>query len=477
MPLDPTFIAQGVQPPDIAGSINKWGQLGLLKNQLALSNNQVQLSNETLEPSITTAKANASTAVTGSQQAAQNLSTSQAQAMFTTAGALATHPAVVNLTRAATDATDPGQMNKAVDQAMLAIRDAQRQAEAMGVPQPVADVAFGHLIAQAKSDPAGLQPSLIQRLKVAQGAAASSQQMFPAAQMVPDGQTVQPQASGNPALTGVAVGTPQGASTDMQLPVGQQETIAPNPINGNMMVVKRDPHGRILGIKEVPGAQQAASGTNPSQFPPGEDAGTLKTLRDLRLQAAQNVGNVGIEHNLNQAVFGLADKTDTSLWGKALTGLSSLTGFNVGGDIAANRNTMGKFLARSAAADAQTMNLPHTNAGAAQADAASGTIDYDPTTLKRISVFKEGMTTGKSMFQQGLDNAVNQRGDFAARPFIAQWGNAFDPTAAAYRTAVDSGNKEMQSMIIKEAGGLGSPGMKKILLNLLNMRNLAGESP
>jgi hypothetical protein len=264
MALDPT-IPLGVKSPDLAGFIGQWGQLGLLKNQLALSNNQVQLSNATLQPLITQAQAQSSTAVTNTEQAKFNLTRDQAGAAFNASGALSTHPAIVQLTQLAgqpdfraTLARPGTPAHEAVNQSLIALGAAQRQAESMGLPPDVADVMFGRLRAMAENDPRGLQAMLIQNLKVAQGPGASAQQMFPAPQMLNTGQVLQPVAAGNQYLTGVPVGEPQGASTQIELPPTTP--------------VFRDGVPRLLGATRAPGPVQ----TGPALGQPEAVQGRVK---------------------------------------------------------------------------------------------------------------------------------------------------------------------------------------------------------
>jgi hypothetical protein len=258
MALDPT-IPLGVKPPDVAGSISKWGELGLLRNR-------IELSNATLQPSITQAQAQASTAVTNTEQAKFNLTRDQAGAAFSASGTLATHPAIVQLTQLAgqpdfkATLAQPGTpAHEAVNQSLIALGAAQRQAESMGLPPQMADVMFGRLRAMAENDPRGLQAMLIQNLKVAQGPGASAQQMFPAPQILNTGQVAQPIAAGNPALTGVPAGAPQGMATQMEVPVTQP--VMRNGVPGVLGVARNQlPGGSNIQTGPALGQVEATQG-------------------------------------------------------------------------------------------------------------------------------------------------------------------------------------------------------------------------
>jgi hypothetical protein len=313
MALDPT-IPLGVKSPDLAGSIGQWGQLGLLKNQLALSNNQVQLGNATLQPLITQAQALASTAVTNTEQAKFNLTKDQAGAAFNASGALSTHPAIVQLTQLAgqpdfkaTLARPGTPAHEAVNQALIALGAAQRQAENMGLPPEMADVMFGRLRAMAENDPRGLQAMLIQNQKVAMGPAASAAMMFPPSQQVPTGQVMQPVAAGNQAMTGVQAGAPQGVPTPMEPP---PTTLVFKEIAPGVMAPG------ILGANRTPGFIQTGPALGQAAAVEGRVKPNVEFFAGVRAAAAAAPQRIGVIQEIKrlapEAITGNAD------WKRAL---------------------------------------------------------------------------------------------------------------------------------------------------------------
>ena len=89
---------------------------------------------------------------------------------------------------------------------------------AMNVGAPTAAIAQALQGLPDGNDPQALKQFVTQGLVRAQQASAHLNSIAPPPTMVNNGQQITPVASGNPAVTGVPAGTPQGVPTQMQLP-------------------------------------------------------------------------------------------------------------------------------------------------------------------------------------------------------------------------------------------------------------------
>lgn len=309
MPLDPT-IPLGVKPPDVAGSMTQWGQLGLLRNQL-------QLSNATLQPSITQAQAQASTAVsqagtadTQSKQSAFNLTKEQAMPGFMASGALATHPAIVRLAQLSQTSdyrqavAQPGTpAYDAANEAFIAMGDAQRQAEESGMPRQVADIMFGRLRALGGMDPRQLQAALVQNQKIAMGPVAAGGMMFPAPQPVNTGRAIQLIAGGNQAITGVPSETTIGNPITVQQPPG---TVTFQDQAGNMWAI--DPQNPERAIRVGQGTPLGHSAAPPAQrekvspsAQASRDAERLRILQDEMAKTTNPSDRASLQREITKA--------------------------------------------------------------------------------------------------------------------------------------------------------------------------------
>jgi hypothetical protein len=278
MPLDPT-IPLGIKQPDVAGQISAWQQLGIQRDQARTARNQADLSTATLPLSIRQAGAQATTAETGSKREQGALSREQILPLFTSMGTLATHPAIVEFTKLAGDQANlqlidqsDSPMGKALEGVYLAFSGARKRAIQSGTPEDVADAAAMHLAVQARTRPLTLVPELTEYLKNAQGPGASSQQMFPPPQVLNTGQVAQPIAAGNPALTGMPAGAPQGLPTQMQLPPTQP--------------VMRDGVPGVLGANPAPGFVQTGPALGQVEATQGRVLPNVKFYADVQAAAA-----------------------------------------------------------------------------------------------------------------------------------------------------------------------------------------------
>lgn len=217
-------------------------------------------------------------------------------------------------------------------------------------------------------------------------------------------------------------------------------------------------------------------------FPPGENGNTQAELQMQRTAAQQQAIQAPTMHNLNRGVIAEVDKgITTGRLGDIIQKVKSATGFV--GDTGTDYNTLGKLLERSAITAAQGMG-PHTNAGLEAQVRANGSTDYSPGAIRKIAALNDAATTGSTMYQSGLENAVTAQGGsiFSKRQFDQQWAGAMNPSngvdgvqALRFKNAVDAGDPTEKAAILKEVGGPGSKGAQALLGKLRALQQLSGQ--
>lgn len=324
-------------------------------------------------------------------------------------------------------------------------------------------------------DPVALKGFLASALQRAQAVTSHLNSQYPAPSAVSTDQGTQFVATGNPQLTGQQPGTPQGAPL---APPNQVTT----DTSGNSTII--NPAKRTAQPFNTP--PPAAPGAPPApqmSFPPGETAQTRDELQGERT-AAKNVSlNAPQMHDINRSIVQEVDKgINTGTLGQLTQKLSSATGFSIGDQSSTDYNVLGKMLERSALTAAQGMG-PHTNAGLEAQVRANGSTDYTPGAIRKIANLNDALTTGSTLYQQGLENAISTGGSvFAKRQFDQQWATAMNPAggvngvqALRLKNAVDNGDQKETAAVIAEVGGRGSKGATALLSKLQSIRALSGQ--
>lgn len=230
MPIDPSISLQ-VQTPNPTNMISGFLDLGLKRNAL-------QRGNATLLSDIARSKAESDLAQTEAGVAAQTAPSrvSSAQSAAGTAAAQMNSAQLANLRdhtanmvqQLETLRTDPQISRKKVIQSVVD--------SATTVGAPTAAIAQALQGLPDTDDPQALQAFVTKGLVRAQQVSAHLNSVAPAPAFLNNGQQIQPVASGNPALTGVPAGAPQGVATQMQVPPtattmqgGQPAYVGPRP--------------------------------------------------------------------------------------------------------------------------------------------------------------------------------------------------------------------------------------------------------
>lgn len=314
------------------------------------------------------------------------------------------------------------------------------------------------LHAAAKS---GSKSAMNEVLKHVQQQAAPVAGQQPAVALVPTEGGTQPYNTNGLAPGGVG---PMGA------PMSPPNETIPTTSGGVAMVNKA--RGTVKPL---------ASEGSPVDFPQGENKDTQAELQAQRTAAQQVASQAPVMHNLNRSILAEVDKgVSTGKWGEATQKIASTFGYKLSGDEATDYNVLGKLLERSALTASQSMG-PHTNAGLEAQVRANGSTDYTPGAIRKIASLNDAMTTGASLYQQGLESSIGSGGLFSKRQFDQQWAGAMNPKdgvdgvqALRFKNAVDNGDQKELQAIVKEVGGPNSKGAKALHDKLMKLHSLAG---
>ena len=345
------------------------------------------------------------------------------------------------------------------------IAQARQQMIDSGIPAPVAESQASLLITTAHQNPGAVGQTLKNMIVAGQAPASQSGTVNPSTTFVPTKAGVQPFNTNSFAPGGVG---PQGTAMTPPNQVTTDTTGAPVVVN---------PTDRT--------ASQFQTGNGPQlSFPVGENAATQSTLQQERTDAKTAVQAAPTQHDINRNIVSLVDQgTKTGAGAAALQGLSSKLGFSFSGDQTTDYNLLGKYLERSAITAAQGMG-PHTNAGLEAQVRANGSTDYTPQAIRKIATLNDAITTGSTLYQGGLENAINSAGGsvFAKRQFDQQWSQAMNPSngvtgiqALRLKNAVDNNDPTEQKAVLSEVGGPGSAGAKALFQKLQAIRQLSGQ--
>lgn len=246
-------------------------------------------------------------------------------------------------------------------------------------------------------------------------------------------------------------------------------TVSPEGLNavstdvlGNQVVVHRTAGGSVSGVTNL-GQIGGARGLMPppaTSFPPGESLQSRQELMNFRTQANQAAATTGgVRDNLNQIV-NLADQISAGKPGQASAAISRLTGYEVGGDNAANLQRMGHYMALQSQMLANQMGVRPTDAGGQQAEQLVGKQDWDPAAIKSTAKTVDAYNSGVAMFNQGMEAAIKNAPPgsdvFPVRAFRNAWSQSFSVDAMRLYNGAAAGPKEyekVKSEILAEPNG------------------------
>jgi hypothetical protein len=249
-----------------------------------------------------------------------------------------------------------------------------------------------------------------------------------------------------------------------QLPGGQSQ----RPVSGPTM----GPTGA------APTAPMAAP-TTPSATPvarlrPGETPQTLEAANAIRTNSMNAAQQVPLQTFNNNQIIKLADDVIT---GKGANFIGALTGGYAGlpftSDNATNLNQLGHYMALQTASLANSSGLGGTDAARGIAGEISGTTSWTGPAIKQTARVNRALSTATDLFNQGVQNAFGKSNDpFAARDFQNKWSQTVDINAVRLFDAMKNKDQQAIREVVNAAGGLDSPGYKRLADNIGKMQQL-----
>jgi hypothetical protein len=220
-------------------------------------------------------------------------------------------------------------------------------------------------------------------------------------------------------------------------------------------------------------ATTSAGATPPVKFqqPVADQAHILQDIEGTR---ANTDVVAPTNRNINQHLLQLSSQTATGPGTQTIQRLAAVAGLPSG----AKYQEIDAYLNRQAAMSATAMGVPHTNAGLAASQTATGTTEYTPQALQEKVKFADALNTGSIAYRQALDKSVGTGSTpnlANYQKFRSAWSKNFDPDIFRAEDAMRR-NDTAELAALKER--LGSKGMKALAQKSANLRMLEnGQMP
>ena len=212
----------------------------------------------------------------------------------------------------------------------------------------------------------------------------------------------------------------------------------------------------------------ATSGATPPvkfQQPVADQAHILQDIEGTR---ANTDVVAPTNRNINQHLLQLSGETATGPGTQTIQKLAAVAGLPSG----AKYQEIDAYLNRQAAMSATAMGVPHTNAGLAASQTATGTTEYTPAALQEKVKFADALNTGAIAYRQALDKSVGTGSTpnlANYQKFRSAWAKNFDPDIFRAEDAMRR-NDTAELASLKER--LGAKGMKALAQKSANLRLL-----
>ena len=118
------------------------------------------------------------------------------------------------------------------------------------------------------------------------------------------------------------------------------------------------------------------------------------------------------------------------------------------------------------------MGVPHTNAGLAASQTATGTTEYTPQALQEKVKYADALNSGAMAYREGLDKAVGTGATQNLQkyqPFRSAWTRNFDPDIYRVEDAQRRGDTDELNALRER---LGPKGMRVLQQKSANLRQL-----
>lgn len=272
---------------------------------------------------------------------------------------------------------------------------------------------------------------------------------------------------------------PNSDGTTTQMPWWQANHF-PSPLAAKraIMVNSTASSSSAVSASAAPSRPVVAPAAAPSgATPPVVTQGTTQSpvaarQQGLDQEAVSHVREAGDQapnnRNINQQLLQLSAATATGPATAAVQKIAGALGLRSG----SRYQEINAYLDRQAASQALAMGVPHTNAGLAASQTATGTTEYTPAALQEKVKYADALNSGTMAYREGLDKAVGTGGTpnlSKYQPFRSAWAKNFDPDIYRVEDAQRRGDAaELNSLRER----LGSRGMKVLAQKSANLRAL-----
>lgn len=310
-------------------------------------------------------------------------------------------------------------------------------------------------------------------IKMSQGLLDPAQQqasLSPTASLVNTGGQLTP-VTNTPSVGGNAPSVaPSGApGIATTLPPGGQQTIATDSY-GRPSVIQRDPYGNIVSSGSVPGASGGFQ-----SLPPGETPDTLKQVQQIRVNANSAASTAPEQQFNTNQIIKYAGETNP---GKGVGYLNALKGSYAGipwtDSSVTNYQLMGHAMAQQQGTLAASAGLNGSNAARDLAKEQTADGEWTREAIQSAARTSRALSTGASLFNQGIENSVSSGNPFAARNFQNQWGQTANVNSLRLYDAVKNSASDPEGVkaVVNALGGPKSLQYQMALKNVDKMKSL-----
>ena len=215
--------------------------------------------------------------------------------------------------------------------------------------------------------------------------------------------------------------------------------------------------------------QQAAFGNRtPVRMPAYETPESMLNARKIQLGSNQAAAGAQYSQFNNNKIIDLADKAFTGAGAETLAKLGGgYSGLPWTSNATENMQILGHQMALETANIAGQAGFG-TDAARALGEKMSGTTNWTPEAIKSTARMNRALSTGISLFNQGVNNAVKSAGNnpMAAREFQNKWSSTENllPTLSFIDAVRNKDQTAIRAIVDSKAvGGYGTEGYKKLL--------------
>lgn len=172
--------------------------------------------------------------------------------------------------------------------------------------------------------------------------------------------------------------------------------------------------------------------------------------------------------NINQQLLRLSDETRTGPATAAVQKIAAALNMPSG----SRYQEINAYLDRQAATQASAMGVPHTNAGLAASQTATGTTEYTPQALQEKVKYADALNSGVMAYREGLDKTVGTGGTpnlAKYQAFRSAWAKNFDPDI--YRVE-DAQRRRDNAELNAITARLGPQGKRALMIKSAALRLL-----